>query len=159
MGACAAGGLGNHSEAVQLAQAALALVDNDAVHWAVRIMAFTALSEAQLGQGDVPAARHAALNALADASGVDASVYIDVLESFARLLCQIGERETAVEVAAFIAQHPAAWRIYRTKASRLLAQLETELAPDEFAKAEARGRALTLDEAVAHVKAALSSSP
>jgi tetratricopeptide (TPR) repeat protein len=59
----------------------------------------------------------------------------------------------AVELLALVLHHPASWKIYKDRATPLLAELEAELPPDVVAAALERGRARKLEDVVAGILA------
>jgi predicted ATPase/DNA-binding CsgD family transcriptional regulator len=68
---------------------------------------------------------------------------------FARLQMATGWPTRAVEVLTTARPPLANWRLERTEAEELFADLEAELPPDEFAAARARGEAQDIDTLVA----------
>jgi hypothetical protein len=82
---------------------------------------------------------------------------INLLYEFARLKAAQNNLEEAVKLLVLVIEHPTSnqtrWlegRI-RDSAKSLLAELETELAPDTYTAALERGQELTLDEIVAEL--------
>jgi tetratricopeptide (TPR) repeat protein len=63
----------------------------------------------------------------------------------ARLLAQEGRTEQAVQLAALARHHPAGVEETRDKAGELLDKLRSEMSPEIYAAAEARGRARDLE--------------
>jgi hypothetical protein len=59
--------------------------------------------------------------------------------------------EKALEILALVVQHRATWQVYKDKAARLLAELETGLPPEVVAAAQERGKTRTLEEVVAEI--------
>jgi len=76
---------------------------------------------------------------------------LDALVGLAHLLAQEAEPEAAVESLALVLHHPAARQIDRDRTQGLLAELESGMAPDEFAAAVARGEARQLEEVAAEI--------
>jgi len=54
----------------------------------------------------------------------------------------------ALEWLIFLQDHQTTWQVYKDKALRLAAEIAATLPPDQVAAAQARGKTLTLDEAV-----------
>jgi tetratricopeptide (TPR) repeat protein len=73
----------------------------------------------------------------------------------ARLLAQQGDVERAVAIAALARHHPASVEETRDRADKLLKRLRSELSPEAYAAAEARGRAWELDATVQELLAEL----
>jgi predicted ATPase len=86
-----------------------------------------------------PGYRPEALNALVGLAGVH---------------IQEADTDTALELLALVIQHPASSQMTRNRGRRLLFQLETEMPPEVFAAATARGRERELENAVAEELAA-----
>lgn len=76
---------------------------------------------------------------------------LDALVGLAHLLATEGERERAMEILAFVVQHPGLRQIARDKAQELLSELETELPPKTLATATARGEARELEDVAAEI--------
>lgn len=71
-----------------------------------------------------------------------------ILQGFARLWLFRQEHTRAVEVAALVLHHQAAWAETRPLAAELLALARQALEPDLFTEAEARGRRLAVTDVV-----------
>lgn len=69
-----------------------------------------------------------------------------ILAEIAELLAQEGKKEQAAGVFALVAYHPASQKATRDKAQQLLAELESQLAPDVIAAAMEKGKVLKLEE-------------
>jgi predicted ATPase/DNA-binding SARP family transcriptional activator len=127
------------------------------------------LSEAALGLGDLQAARHYLLEALENK--IVPPTFL-ALVSWAMLLMKEADlpaagvaagqeappnheqKQQAVEILSLVLSHPATWQVDKGKADRLLAGLKTELPPEVFAAARARGQAKTVDAVVEEILAA-----
>lgn len=73
---------------------------------------------------------------------------LDVLLSQALLLHKQQQLARAVEIGAFIQQHPATKHATREKATQLLAEAAAKLSMPEFAQAQQRGAAMQLEDLV-----------
>ena len=82
---------------------------------------------------------------------------INLLYEFARLGVLQEKRDVAVELLAFVMQHPLSDQIrwlegrIESSAKELLADLEQDLPPDVFSAAVERGRSIDLNDAVAQM--------
>jgi hypothetical protein len=112
--------------------------------------------------GDLPTSRAYLMEALHVASEVGLLAYLAIsLFHYATLLVKESEKdalqstqkqEKAVELLALVQNHPAAWQVYKDRAARRLAGLETRLPPAIAVAAKARGASRALDEVVAEVR-------
>jgi predicted ATPase/DNA-binding SARP family transcriptional activator len=80
-----------------------------------------------------------------------------VIGGVAELLGRIQRRESAVELAALAAHHPASMYATRTRAAQLLLELEALSPPREHLAARVRGQALNLDATVAQLLIGLAN--
>jgi hypothetical protein len=76
---------------------------------------------------------------------------LDILMSLARLSAEDGDVARALELLAFVLHHPASEQQTRDQAEPLRAELAQRTSADALHAAEARGRALELDELAAQV--------
>jgi predicted ATPase/class 3 adenylate cyclase len=76
-------------------------------------------------------------------------VTLDALIGLSALMVEAGDPEQAVELLTLIRRAASIDRHTQTRAERTLADIEASLAPGRFAAAQARGRLLELDAAVA----------
>jgi len=73
---------------------------------------------------------------------------INTLLKVARLFIAQGEQAEAVELLVLVLEHPAALKTTRDDAESLLADLQAQIAPDDFRPIRERGAALDLDSAI-----------
>jgi len=78
---------------------------------------------------------------------------LDGLIGIAAMRAKAGQPDAAAELLTLAINHPATIARDKDRAARLLAELETQLAPEAIAVARERGRALKLEEAVKRVVA------
>jgi tetratricopeptide (TPR) repeat protein len=78
---------------------------------------------------------------------------LDALVGLASLSAREGAPERAVELLALASHHPATTKVTRDRAQELLLELKSELSPEVFAAATARGQARELEEVAAAVLA------
>ncbi len=76
------------------------------------------------------------------------SVAPDILISIAKLRAQANDDEGAVDLLAFVWQHPASTYQARESAGRLLAEYDSRLSPEAAADAKARSRDWDLSEVI-----------
>lgn len=113
------------------------------------------LGKGTLSMGDIPKARSYLLQCL-DITNEAGFVrdLINLISEFARLKFTEGEPEGATELLAFVIQHPDSYESrmlegrIRDSALDLLAQIEAELSPEDYAAAIERGQNLKLDDIV-----------
>ncbi|MBN1966705.1 MAG: hypothetical protein JW910_18780, partial [Anaerolineae bacterium] len=119
------------------------------------------IANVHLARGDVTAARreqHEILRAH-EQLGQDWQVLGTLYGNGARFFRRIGQPERAVELAAFVARHPATARTGRDGAQQLLDELRADLSPAAFEAAAARSAGWELDTVVADVLAELAGPP
>jgi len=113
---------------------------------------FAELGHAILALGEVAEAREYLRRGLHGAiEGGFWSVALNALVGVASISAQHGEPERAVELLALVLHHPAADQVTRDRAQKLLTELESELTPEAFAAATARGRVRELEEVAAGI--------
>jgi len=76
---------------------------------------------------------------------------MDALVGLASLSAGEGAPERAVEFLTLASHHPATTRATKDRTQALLLELESELPPEVFAAATARGQARELEEAAAEM--------
>jgi tetratricopeptide (TPR) repeat protein len=76
---------------------------------------------------------------------------MDALAGLADLLTTTGEPERAAELSALVQHHAATTQTTRDRAEGLLAEHRSQLAPDAFAAATARGQARQVQEMAAEI--------
>lgn len=153
--------LGAYRDAQQYCEEALA-ISKDIHYISTLSWALNGLGVAAYGQGDILTARthlQAALKTAAN-SQVDTLMF---LTYWATLLIKetsiLSEtplsgkeaRERAVEILTLVIDYPGNWQIFKDRAIRLLAELETELTPDMVTAARARAKNQTLNDIVAGI--------
>ena len=107
------------------------------------------LGDSALATRDVEGAKRAYRQALLIARDhPQVALHLDVLVSQAALLAGQGRKEGAVELAALALHRPDSHVEMTRRAQRLLDQLEADLPPDVFAKAQERGRARDIEATV-----------
>jgi LuxR family maltose regulon positive regulatory protein len=77
------------------------------------------------------------------------SAILEILTGVAMLLDKVGDQECAVALLTVAVQHPASEQTIREEAQRVLARLQTEVAPEVFAAGVERGKALKLETVIA----------
>jgi hypothetical protein len=120
----------------------------------IEIHALAGLGHVACIKGDVGQSRRCIQSALAVA--MDAGRVIEamaVLIEWGRLMIGESEPVQAVELLGFVLHHPATRHAARGRAQELLGELRTELPPDVFDAAMARGRARDLEEVASQVLA------
>ena len=75
---------------------------------------------------------------------------LSALVGIAHLLADV-EPERAVELVALALHHPATIQITKDRSQELFSQLESEMAPEPFTAATARGQARKLEEVAAEI--------
>jgi tetratricopeptide (TPR) repeat protein len=153
--------LGEYEHAQQLAQEGLAIAGELGSPIYLSHILYC-LGESAYGMGDLPASRAYLMEALHVASEVGLLAYLAIaLFHYATLLIKESEKdalqatqkqEKALELLALVQSHPAAWQVYKDRAARRLAELETQLPPVVVAAAKAYGANRSLDEVVAEVR-------
>ncbi|MEW5989119.1 MAG: tetratricopeptide repeat protein, partial [Chloroflexota bacterium] len=141
--------LGQYEEALRLGYESLALFEEigyplGVIHGRLNLgNIYTALGEAEAALGEYRPALGSALALSA------MSLAVEVLLGFARLFIQRGQKELALERLAFAIHHPALPQSERLEAEQLFAEVAAGLPEGIVAAAEARGRALSLEELAA----------
>jgi len=116
------------------------------------------LGNVALAQGDLAEAVRCyglALDAASDRP--EGGLKPHILLGPAALLARMGEVQRAVEVAALARYCPASVEETRDKADELLDRLRSELSPEAYAAAEARGRARDLEATLGELLVELGS--
>jgi len=158
--------LGQYPEAAEHHRRALACYEDVGVHWEIATpvmggywgvpVSLHRLGDIALATGDIQTARQYYRQGLALAMDKPfAGLKVYVLLGPARWLARRGEVEQATELAALALHHPDSVPEVQDKARQLLAELETQLPPDAFAAAQARGRARDLEATLAELLAEL----
>jgi tetratricopeptide (TPR) repeat protein len=76
---------------------------------------------------------------------------MNAIAGMAQVIAAEGDTTRAVELLAFVAQHPFTSHATRERAEQLLAELKAELPAEAFTAAIGRGRSRELDEVVAEI--------
>jgi serine/threonine protein kinase/DNA-binding SARP family transcriptional activator len=145
----------DHRQAQRHFQQSLKRAQANGHGWAMAY-ALAGLGRAATGLGQLDAARlhlAAALHSAQQTS--DRGITLVVLSSVAQLYAAMGERESAIEVATFVAEHPVSWRETRVQAAAVLEAI-TDLSPERLAEAQGRGRQRQVWPTAAELQAALS---
>jgi hypothetical protein len=74
---------------------------------------------------------------------------LHALVGMIKLLAVVEDKETALELALFVNQHPASWQWSKDSIASLIAELEAELPPKVVTAARARGKEKTLEGVIA----------
>src|SRR5262249_15273951 len=138
--------LNEFQEGEQFAQESLVIMKKIDMEWAETV-AFTALAASARTMKRFGEARRYLNEGLKIAREVQFTDFtLLALSEMALLQADQGQKEQAVELLALCAYHPANPEGEKINATRQLAKLEAELAPEIYAAAAARGRALELDQ-------------
>ncbi|MBN1659473.1 MAG: tetratricopeptide repeat protein, partial [Anaerolineae bacterium] len=144
--------LGEFAEAERLYEESL-LLKREIGHQ--RGVALTLISLGDLAQrkGDHVRARAHYREALQVAIEIQSPpVILTSLLGWGEVLAQVGQQEKAAALLTFILGHPAAEQQLQDQVCGTLAELKAALSPELADAAEARGRAWTLDEAMASLQ-------
>lgn len=132
--------LGNHRQAHAYYEESLAHSQRSGDRKSM-VYTLDSLAGLALAQKDLSQARRYYFEALTLAQELELlPVVVDLLCGIAELLAESGQTETALEMLAFVSQHPAADRQTASKAQALLENLSATLPADLSAAAQARGR-------------------
>ena len=108
---------------------------------------FTVLGEVVLGLGDFPEAEAHFQKALQIAMERWVPPYaLHALVGMAQLRAAVGDKEQALEVAAFILHNPASWQWSKDRVAPLAAELEAELPPETVTAIHNRATEQTLEQ-------------
>ena len=98
-------------------------------------------------QGLYEKAQHLHLQAIQSAwTTKQPSLVLDGLIGIATARAKTGQANAALELLTFVIRHPATIAWDKARAARLLAEVETQLAPEAITAAHERGSALKLDQ-------------
>lgn len=132
---------------------ALALLENERFPWGVSGGRYV-LGELALLEGDLTAAAQHFAAAVHIAYEVQSLLQsLRHLGGFAAWLLMTGQTRQAVALATFVLEHPVAWIDTLKRCRQVITAAEAVLQPEAFQAAQAEGRRLTLDSAVAWVPA------
>ena len=141
--------LGQYQEAKTLAEEALSLAPPDSPTHAdaiLRLGACAAETDSLLE------AREYYHRALAGSQGTERRSWaLHTLVGVASLWSREGWSEEEVELLALVVEHPSTHQIDRDRATDLLAELESDMPPEQFVAATARNRARELEAVVQEV--------
>ena len=151
--------LGEYVEATRLAHESL-LMDEELGYPVQKAWAHRVLGNAACGLGDYQTARAHLRQALEQAMSVRATApTLLTLAGIAALLARQGERERPVELLALVLRHPARLQWTADRAARILEELRSQLAPEQFAPAQERGEARDIDSTVNELLSELGDAP
>jgi DNA-binding SARP family transcriptional activator/predicted ATPase len=120
----------------------------------IEVHALAGLGRVACVQADVGRSRRYFQKALAVAMEAERAVEaMEVLIGLTHLLISESAPAQAVELLGFAVHHPATRHAARSEAQELLVDLKTELAPDAFDAAMARGRTRDLEDVASEVLA------
>jgi len=110
------------------------------------------LGEALVGIGDLQDAKEYLLRSLKIAQSLQEKCdLLLAIKAISVYFAAHGEGAKALELLAFVNNHPAAWQWTKDRATALASQLETELPPNVILESKERGRARNLDVTVAEL--------
>jgi predicted ATPase/DNA-binding SARP family transcriptional activator len=139
---------GHYRNAEELFTLYLQAAQAEQYNWSVAY-AYSGLGRAAVGLADLNGARRNFTESL------QAAVYEGTrdlwfvpLAGFAALLAAQGQFEQALELAAFVANHPVSWRETKGQATAVLELARRELAPDVAEQAHKRGEGQELEKVV-----------
>jgi DNA-binding SARP family transcriptional activator/predicted ATPase len=142
--------LGEHAQAMRYLQESLALLEEGDR----RSQAYTlnSLGTVAHTMGESQESRQYFQRALEAAMEIkEPALALDILMSLAKLAAEDGDVVRALEILAFVLHHPACEQQTRDQAEPLRAELAQRISTDALNAAEARSRALELDELAAQV--------
>jgi tetratricopeptide (TPR) repeat protein len=141
--------LGEHGQAKQYLAESLALVQEAGDR---RSQAYTlnSLGTVVQAMGDSQGSRRYFREALEVAMEIrEPALALDILASLAKLTAERGEIDRALELLSFVVHHPACEEQTRVRSEPLRLELARQVGADVASAAEARGRALDLDDVAA----------
>ncbi len=151
LGAVAAA-LEQHLDAKHWFEEAVAIADQLGRELAIH--ALVGLGHATCALGEVERSRQCFYEALGLATDAQMTLEtLDALVGVAHLSVGEGAPERAVELLAFALHHSVTRQVTKDRAQGLLSELESELPPEVFAAATARGQGRDLEDVVAEILA------
>lgn len=145
-------GLGEYAEAERLCQESLAAFREIGDRWSIA-NTLSNLGAVSCTLGECTAAGGYFREALAIALALGAvPLALETLGGMAAIRARQGQAAQAVELAAFVAHHPASDPETRGKAERVLAEGAGALPPEAFAEARARGQGRELEEVAGEMR-------
>jgi len=137
--------MGDHAEARRLLGESAAIYREIGDPWSLS-RALNSLSQLALAQSDIAEAESSAIIALKAARETEYNLNaLEALAALAEIHARLGRSLSAFEMALFVLNHSASSQKAKDRAEKLLADLETQLTPEQIEAARSRAQSMTLD--------------